>query len=171
MSRTVFKAASYLHGSGMLTVTALAICFFFSWLASQVGLAPIVGAFAAGLILEKVQYRELAQRHSRELEELMRPLADLLVPIFFVMMGVQVDLRSFADPKVLGLAAVLFARCRPGQAGLCPGRARTRAESTEHRRGNDSPRRGGVDLRRGRTPALHRRPARRGRRHLLAPWS
>ena len=63
VSRTVFKAASYLQGSGMLTVTALAICFLFSWLASQMGLAPIVGAFAAGLILEKVQYRELAERH------------------------------------------------------------------------------------------------------------
>ena len=98
----------------MLTVTALAICFLFSWLASQMGLAPIVGAFAAGLILEKVQYRELAERHGRhELEELIRPLADLLVPIFFVMMGVQVDLRSFADPRVLG----------PG------GRARSRSPS------------------------------------------
>ena len=43
-----------------------------------------------------------------ELEDLIRPIADLLVPIFFVMMGVQVDLRSFADPRVLGLAAVLF---------------------------------------------------------------
>ncbi|QEH34035.1 High-affinity Na(+)/H(+) antiporter NhaS3 [Aquisphaera giovannonii] len=109
VSRTVFKAASYLQGSGMLTVTALAICFFFSWIASRMGLAPIVGAFAAGLILEKVQYRELAERHERkELEELIRPLADLLVPIFFVMMGLQVDLRSLSDPSVLGLAAVLF---------------------------------------------------------------
>ena len=65
-------------------MTALAICFLFSWLASQMGLAPIVGAFAAGLILEKVQYRELAERHGRqELEDLIRPArrsarADLL---------------------------------------------------------------------------------------------
>ncbi len=110
VSRSVFKAASFLQGGGILTVSALAICFFFSWLASQMGLAPIVGAFAAGLILEKVQYRELAERAGRhELEELIRPLADLLVPIFFVMMGVQVDLRSFADPSVLALAAVLVA--------------------------------------------------------------
>ncbi|WP_165222738.1 cation:proton antiporter [Aquisphaera insulae] len=109
VSRAVFKAASYLQGGGMLTVTALAICFFFAWLASRMGLAPIVGAFAAGLILEKVQYRELARRQERhELEDLIRPIADLLVPIFFVMMGLQVDLRTLADPRAMGLAAVLF---------------------------------------------------------------
>jgi Kef-type K+ transport system membrane component KefB len=109
VSRSVFKAASYLQGGGMLTVSALAICFSFAWLASKMGLAPIVGAFAAGLVLEKIQYRELAERQGvRELEDLIRPIADLLVPIFFVMMGVQVDLRSFIDPRVLGLASVLL---------------------------------------------------------------
>ena len=134
VSRSVFKAASYLQGGGMLTVSALAICFSFSWLASQMGLAPIVGAFAAGLILEKVQYRELAQRGGRhELEELIRPLADLLVPIFFVMMGVQVDLRSFADPRVLGLASVLILGRRPGQAGLRPGCAGEGSRPAERR--------------------------------------
>lgn len=109
VSRSLFRAANRLHGSGLLLITALAFCFGLAWLASEVGLAPIVGAFAAGLILEKVQYRELAHREGeRELEDLVKPLADLLVPIFFVMMGFQVDLRSFADPSVLKLSALLI---------------------------------------------------------------
>ena len=109
VSRSLFKVASALHGSELLIVTALAICFGIAWLAGELGLAPIVGAFAAGLILDRVQYRELAVRDgNRELEELLRPLADLFVPVFFVMMGIQVDLRSVADPSALGLAAVLI---------------------------------------------------------------
>ena len=45
----VFKIANWLRAQGMLLITALAICFAASWLADVVGLAPIVGAFAAGL--------------------------------------------------------------------------------------------------------------------------
>ncbi len=108
ISRPLFKVASYLRGQGLLVVTGLAICFLFAWAANVVGLAPIVGAFAAGLILEKVQYRELAERSGgHELEELIEPIAALLVPIFFVEMGIQVDLRSFTDPTMLGLGAAL----------------------------------------------------------------
>jgi Kef-type K+ transport system membrane component KefB len=104
-ARPMFLAASYLRGHGLLVVTSLVVCFGFSWLASQMGLATIVGAFAAGLILERAQYRELGQRENVELEEALRPLSAVLVPIFFVQMGIMVDLSSFQDPSVWGLAA------------------------------------------------------------------
>lgn len=107
ISRQLFKVASVLHGRGLLVCSALAICFGFAWAASLAGLAPLVGAFAAGLILERVQYRELIAREHRPLHELLRPIADFVVPIFFIMMGFRVDLSSFADVRVLGLAAVL----------------------------------------------------------------
>ena len=104
-TRPLFRIASYLRGHGMLVATALVVCFGFSWLANQVGLAPIVGAFAAGLILERAHYRELGKKENVELEEALEPLTALLVPIFFVQMGIMVDLSSFADPSVWGLAA------------------------------------------------------------------
>lgn len=107
-SRHHLRFANYLRGRGLLVVAAIAFCFTLAWLASFMGLAPIVGAFAAGLLLDKVTYHELAdQRGERELEEAIRPVADLLVPIFFVMMGIQVDIRQFADPSVLMLAGAL----------------------------------------------------------------
>lgn len=116
ISRPFFKFASFLRGKGLLVVSALAICFTFAWTANAVGLAPIVGAFAAGLILEEVHYRELTGRKGEhELEELIKPIADFLVPIFFVMMGFHVDLRSFADPSVLGLAFALTAAAIVGK--------------------------------------------------------
>jgi Kef-type K+ transport system membrane component KefB len=88
-------------------VVGLAFCFLLSWLASLIELAPIVGAFAAGLILEPVHFRAFKERGERELEELIHPISAFLVPIFFVLMGMRTDLRAFGEPGVLGLAAAL----------------------------------------------------------------
>ena len=106
-TKPMFRLACFLNGHGLLVVTALVICFGFSWLASVMGLAPIVGAFAAGLILERAHYQRLGEREEVELEEALAPLTAVLVPIFFVQMGIMVSLESFANPAVWGLAAAL----------------------------------------------------------------
>jgi Kef-type K+ transport system membrane component KefB len=109
LPRAMFHAASFLRGHGLLVVTALVICFGFAFAANLVGLAPIIGAFAAGLILEGAHYQEVGDQRwqSRNLEEALAPLSALLVPIFFVEMGIQVDLASFQDPSVWTLAATI----------------------------------------------------------------
>lgn len=108
IARPMFAAATFLRGKGLLIVTSLLICFGFAWLANAAGLATIVGAFAAGLILDKVHYQELRDKHDEHsLEDLLKPLIDLMVPVFFVVMGLHVDLRSFSDSSVIGLAAIL----------------------------------------------------------------
>ncbi len=91
---------------GAKLIYALCVCFMLSWLANAIGLATIVGAFAAGLILTEVQFRDF-RREPRHLEDLLEPLATFLVPVFFVMMGVQVKLETFADKNVLFTAAGL----------------------------------------------------------------
>ena len=91
----------------MLLAIGLSFCFFLAWLASRVGLAPIVGAFAAGLILEDLHYRDFVDRGEHALEELIEPIASFLVPVFFVLMGVRTDLAAFTKPGVLLLAATL----------------------------------------------------------------
>jgi len=105
-SPTLFRFASRLRGSGVLLATALVFCFTLAWLASVIGLAPIVGAYAAGLILEDLHYRDFA-KEERHLEDLVRPISSFLVPVFFVLMGMRVDLSTFMRPEILGLAAVL----------------------------------------------------------------
>lgn len=104
-AKPLFSGALRLRGKGLLVASSLVICFVFSWLANLIGLAPIVGAFAAGLILERAHYHELGQKEDVQLEEALAPLTTLLVPIFFVQMGIMVDLRSFLDPSVWALAA------------------------------------------------------------------
>ncbi len=103
----LFNAASMLRAPGVLLGTGLGVCFVLSWLADAIGLAPIVGAFAAGLILEDVHYKPFTTRGEHGLEDLVRPISSFLVPIFFILMGMRTDLASFAQPGVLGLAAAL----------------------------------------------------------------
>jgi Kef-type K+ transport system membrane component KefB len=86
---------------------ALAFCFLLAWLANAIGLAPIVGAFAAGLILENTHYHELETKEQRTLEQLVSPISYFLVPVFFVVMGTRTDLSALAKPGVLALAAAL----------------------------------------------------------------
>jgi Kef-type K+ transport system membrane component KefB len=106
-SPRMFSLASRLRGSGVLLATALAFCFTLAWLSSVIGLAPIVGAYAAGLILEDLHYRDFADKEERQLEDLIRPISSFLVPVFFVLMGMRVDMSTFMKPEILGLAAAL----------------------------------------------------------------
>jgi Kef-type K+ transport system membrane component KefB len=107
LSPRLFNLAARLSGRGVLLATALVFCFALAYLASVIGLAPIVGAYAAGLILEDVHFRPFAQRGDQQLEHLVHPISTFLVPVFFVIMGMRVDLSAFARTDVLGLAAVL----------------------------------------------------------------
>jgi Na+:H+ antiporter len=109
LSRVTFRLAARLPGEGMLLSFALAFCFFASYMAGRAGLAPIVGAFAAGLVLEDVHYENLRARDlkRRDLHDLLEPLSGFLVPVFFVLMGISVDVSVFARPGVLGFAAAL----------------------------------------------------------------
>jgi Kef-type K+ transport system membrane component KefB len=106
-SPRVFSFAARLPGRGTLLTTALAFCFLLSALASLIGLAPIVGAYAAGLILEEAHYTDFADRGEHRLEELVRPISVFLVPVFFVLMGMRVELGAFLQPGVIGLATLL----------------------------------------------------------------
>lgn len=107
LSPKLFSLASKLKSPGVLLAVGLTFCFVLSWLANVIGLASIVGAFAAGLILEDVHYRNFVDRGERSLEDLVQPISAFLVPIFFVLMGMRTDLRSFAQQGVLGLAVAL----------------------------------------------------------------
>lgn len=106
-SKQLFFLASKLRSRGVLVACGLSLCFLLSWLAGLMGLAPIIGAFAAGLILEDVHYRDFVARGEHGLEELIHPISAFLVPVFFVLMGMHTDLTSFAQPGVLGLAVAL----------------------------------------------------------------
>jgi Kef-type K+ transport system membrane component KefB len=107
LSPRLFTLASQLRGQGVLLATALSFCFTLAWSASAIGLAPIVGAYAAGVILEDLHYRDFAAKEEWRLEDLVRPISSFLAPVFFVLMGMRVDLSAFTRPGILALAAAL----------------------------------------------------------------
>ncbi|MCU0552791.1 MAG: cation:proton antiporter [Leptolyngbya sp. Prado105] len=69
---------------GQLLVSALIVAFILSDIAVVIQLEAILGAFAAGLILAETEKRG-------ELEEQIKPIADMLVPVFFVVVGARTD--------------------------------------------------------------------------------
>lgn len=109
LSPRLFRLAAKLRSQGVLLASGLSFCFVFSWFADLVGLAPIVGAFAAGLIHEEVDYQEFTARGEPGLRALLEPLSQFLVPIFFVLMGARTELGALLQPSLLGLAAALTA--------------------------------------------------------------
>jgi Kef-type K+ transport system membrane component KefB len=69
-------------------------------LASFVGLAVIIGAFVAGLIIAETPVRE-------EVEHEMKPLVAIFAPFFFAVTGAAIDLSALLEPRLLALATVL----------------------------------------------------------------
>jgi Kef-type K+ transport system membrane component KefB len=115
LSPRVFRTAYALRTTGVVQAIALSFCFALSYVALRAGLAPIVGAFAAGLVLEEVHFEEHVRRGERPLRETLEPLSALFVPVFFVRMGMLVDLRSLLSPSVLGFAVLLTAAAALGK--------------------------------------------------------
>lgn len=105
----VLRGAGRLETRGVLLTLAVSFCFLLSWAAAAIGLAPIVGAFAAGLVLDEVHYKPPGVRQQRDLTELLQPVSTFLVPIFFVLMGLKVDLSLFARTDLLGFALAITA--------------------------------------------------------------
>ncbi|NET00890.1 MAG: cation:proton antiporter [Sphaerospermopsis sp. SIO1G2] len=84
--------ADLLKTRGGLVIPAFVFAFMMAYLADIINLEAILGAFAAGLVLEETDKR-------KELQRQVLPIADLLVPIFFVAVGAKTDL-SVLNPSI-----------------------------------------------------------------------
>ncbi|MEW5861219.1 MAG: cation:proton antiporter [Cyanobacteriota bacterium] len=84
-NKTFVAIVEKLKTRGNVVMPAFIFAFFMAFLGSAIHLEAILGAFAAGLVLDETDVR-------KELDELVKPIADLLVPIFFVTVGARADL-------------------------------------------------------------------------------
>jgi Kef-type K+ transport system membrane component KefB len=92
-----------MQARGTLIVYSFVFAMTLAALADLIGLATIIGAFAAGLILATTERRA-------HVEERVKPVADLLVPVFFVTIGMKVEparLDPFGPDAQLGIAILL----------------------------------------------------------------
>ena len=89
-------------------VLGVAYCFLMAALAELAGLADIVGAFTAGLVLNDAMGRFLGgQKQQHRIDASIAAVSTIVVPVFFVYMGLRVDLSAFASFDVLVFAGAL----------------------------------------------------------------
>lgn len=132
IGRALSKISS---GVGMKFGLAVTFCLSFAYFSHVAGLSPIIGAFAAGLVLDKVHFRffhdpeivtdlkacvqnetgpvkdnvmKVVDMHAeKHVEDLMNPLYHFFTPIFFVLTGMSVKLDTLFDTQTLLTALIL----------------------------------------------------------------
>ncbi len=102
----IFRTASKLRTADVLGAIAIGLCLLLAGLSGAAGLAPIVGAFAAGLILDEVHVKPFGKQSAHDLASIVSPIVAVMAPIFFVRTGMMVQLGGLTG-KLLLLAAAL----------------------------------------------------------------
>lgn len=111
LSGPIVRALGRTGHHGLVLVVGVALCFALAFVAERIGLAGIIGAFAAGLVLDPYGVGVRTKADAETLNELLSPLATVFVPLYFVLMGLQVDLGSLGEPGaiMLGVGLVVVA--------------------------------------------------------------
>ncbi len=113
----IFGFLARIDRNNLVWIMAIAFCFVYSYCSNLFSLAPIVGAFAAGLVL-----RETDQ--FKTIEHGIKPVSHFFAPIFFVMVGAAVDVSVFnpfvsENIMVISVALILFVLAVVGKYASC----------------------------------------------------
>ncbi|MBD9484403.1 cation:proton antiporter [Pseudomonas sp. PDM14] len=96
----LFREVAEAHSPELFVMLALVIVLLTAWLTHLLGLSMALGAFLAGMLLGESHYRH-------QIEADIRPFRDILLGLFFVSVGMLIDLHLFVDQGWLILAATL----------------------------------------------------------------
>lgn len=134
VAKPISKLFSQIHtGIGMKLGLALCFALFFGYVAELFGLEPIIGAFAAGLLLDAVHFKsfsdpeiisdlkylegdkkhgasvsKLLKKHQHaHIEDLVNSMGLIFIPIFFVFTGLQIDVGSLLQPELYIIAVII----------------------------------------------------------------
>jgi len=102
----------------IVVILSLLLAFMFG----SVGLHTIMGAFVAGLFLRNVKLRNFDDGEHRTVESFIRPFYMILVPILFVRVGAQVELKSFLNIEAVPLILAITGAAVIGKmfCSVCP---------------------------------------------------
>lgn len=100
----LFHEVAEAHSAELFVMLALVIVLLTAWLTHLLGLSMALGAFLAGMLLGESHYRH-------QIEADIRPFRDILLGLFFVSVGMLIDLRLFAEHgwTILGVTLGLLA--------------------------------------------------------------
>jgi Kef-type K+ transport system membrane component KefB len=97
----LFRMINKMKVRGGVVVLAFAMSLVLAVFANLIGLATIVGAFAAGLILERTEQKE-------HIHDRIQPVADMFMPLFFVEAGAYVDVHVLGNTANLVIIGILL---------------------------------------------------------------
>ena len=108
---------------GLLPTAIVSLVLFFAWLAYFLGAPELLGGFAAGLALSRRFFLPFGVAlHSdtsfaRRVEDQMKPIVHLFTPIFFVFVGLSLNLREidWGSPFIWGFSLALLAAAVAGK--------------------------------------------------------
>jgi Kef-type K+ transport system membrane component KefB len=106
VTRGVYRVAAVLRGPHVLGAVSVALCLVLASASATAGLAPIVGAYAAGLLLDEVTVRPFGAKGVHGVEEFVSPIAAVFAPVFFVRTGMNVKIAGLHAESLL-LATLL----------------------------------------------------------------
>lgn len=99
----LFHEVAAARSAELFVLLALVIVLLTAWLTHLLGLSPALGAFLAGMLLGESHYRH-------QIEADIRPFRDILLGVFFVSIGMLIDVQLFASHGllILGLTVGLL---------------------------------------------------------------
>ena len=120
--RRVYRVAAVLRAPYVLGAVSVAACLFLAGTSAAAGLAAIVGAYAAGLLLDDVSVKPFTDDHEtgvQKVEDFVAPIVAVFAPVFFVRTGMNVKLGGLDAPALLlGAALVVTGVAGKIAAGL-----------------------------------------------------
>lgn len=116
VSQTIKKWDEISTIPGLLPTTIVSLILTFAWIAYQLGAPELLGGFAAGLALSRQFFFPFAAflhetpNFSHKIEEQMKPIVHLFTPIFFVAIGLSLNLQKIdlGSPLIWGLTSTLL---------------------------------------------------------------
>jgi Kef-type K+ transport system membrane component KefB len=108
--RGVYRVAAVLRAPHVLGAVSIAACLFLAGTSAASGLAPIVGAYAAGLLLDEVSVKAFTDESTsgvHKVDDFVAPIVAVFAPVFFVRTGMNVKLGGL-DAATLLLAGLLL---------------------------------------------------------------
>jgi len=112
--RPLFREVARFHSPELFTLTVLLVVLCAAWLTHQIGMTYALGAFLAGMMLSETEFRH-------QVESEIRPFRDVLLGLFFITVGMMLDIALLPEawPTVLVLLLLLIIFKSLLVAGFC----------------------------------------------------
>lgn len=99
----MMRLGEHLKVASSVTLMSIVLCLGMAWLAEQVGLSDVVGAFFAGVAIAQTPYKQ-------EVDSNIEPIGyAVFIPVFFVSIGLNMTFKGFFDDLIFIVSLTILA--------------------------------------------------------------